>query len=239
MHARAAHLLERRLLRDHLRHHARRAEVHARVALDHHDDVAERRDVGAARGGRPEQQAHLRHPPRHAHLVVEDPPGAAPAREHLDLVGDPRARGVDEIDERHAAALRALLDAQDLLDRALAPRARLHGRVVRHHAHGPAVDPAGARHHAVRGQVAREAVRERGVLHERARVEQQREPLAAEQLALAARLLVIFRVAAAADLREPLERVLLPLHLITPPLARPHLMASLAFGSLREACTAR
>ena len=56
------------------------------------DDVAERRDVRAARRARAEEQAHLRHLPAHLHLVVEDAPGAAPPGEHLDLVGDARAR---------------------------------------------------------------------------------------------------------------------------------------------------
>ena len=45
---RAAHLLERHLLADDHLGHARRAEVHARVAVDHDDDVAERGDVRAA-----------------------------------------------------------------------------------------------------------------------------------------------------------------------------------------------
>ena len=80
------------LLPDHHLGHARRAEVHRGVALDHEHDVAERRDVRAARGRRAEQAAHLRHLARQPHLVVEDAPRAAPAREQLDLVGDARAR---------------------------------------------------------------------------------------------------------------------------------------------------
>ena len=51
-------------------------------------------------------------------------PGAAAAGEHLHLLGDPRAGGVDEVDHRHPQAQRALLDADDLLDRLRAPRAR-------------------------------------------------------------------------------------------------------------------
>ena len=49
VHLRAAHLLERHLLADDHLGHARRAEVHGGVAVDHDHDVAERRDVRAAR----------------------------------------------------------------------------------------------------------------------------------------------------------------------------------------------
>ena len=62
VHLRPAHLLERDLLADHHRGHPRRAQVHRGVALAHDHDVAERGDVGAAGGARPEQHADLRHP---------------------------------------------------------------------------------------------------------------------------------------------------------------------------------
>src|SRR3712207_9114663 len=63
---------------------------------------AEGGDVGAACGARTEQDAYLGHDPGHAHLVVEDAPRPAAAGEHLHLLGDPRPRGVDEIDHRYA-----------------------------------------------------------------------------------------------------------------------------------------
>ncbi len=81
VHLRPAHLLQRHLLADHHLRHPRRAQVHRGVALAHDHDVAEGRDVGAAGGARPEQQADLRHLAREPHLVVEDPPGAAAPRE--------------------------------------------------------------------------------------------------------------------------------------------------------------
>ena len=132
VHLRPAHLLEGHLLADHHLGHPRRAEVHRGVALAHDHDVAEGRDVGAAGGGGPEEQADLRHPPREDDLVVEDPPGPAAAGEHLHLVGDPRAGGVDEVDHRHLELQRPLLDPEDLLDRLRPPGTRLHRRVVRH-----------------------------------------------------------------------------------------------------------
>ena len=101
VHLRAAHLLERHLLADHHLRHARRAQVHRGVALAHDHHVAERGDVGAARGRGPEQDADLRHAAREPDLVVEDPARAAAAGEHLHLVGDPRAGRVDQVDHRH------------------------------------------------------------------------------------------------------------------------------------------
>ena len=154
VHPGAAHLLERHLLPDdHLRH-ARAAEVHRGVALDHDDDVGERGDVGAAGRRRPEQAADLRHLARQRDLVVEDPPGAAAAREHLDLVGDPRAGGVDEPEDRQLLAQRHLGGPHDLLDGAGAPRAGLDGRVVGDDDRRPAVDGAAPGDDAV-GRAAR------------------------------------------------------------------------------------
>ena len=100
MHPRAAHLLERDLLADDHLGHARAAEVHGRVAVEHDHDVAERGDVGAAGGAGAEQQAHLRHEAGQLDLVVEDAPRAATAGEHLHLLGDARAGGVHEVEHR-------------------------------------------------------------------------------------------------------------------------------------------
>ena len=60
----------------------------------------------------------------------------------------------------------------------------LHRRVVGHHAHRPAVDPADAGHHAVGREIAGQRVGEQAVLDERALVEQAGEPVADEQLVL-------------------------------------------------------
>ena len=79
-----------------------------RVALDHEDDVAERRDVGAAGRRRPEQAADLRHLARQPDLVVEDPPGTAAAREQLHLIGEAGAGRVDEPDDRDLLGERRL-----------------------------------------------------------------------------------------------------------------------------------
>src|SRR5213078_2892404 len=111
-----AHRLQRGLLPgDHL-DHAVGAEVHAGVAVDHRDHVAERRNVGAAGRARAEQRADLGYRAAGPDLVPEDPAGAAAAGEQVDLVGDPGAGRVDEVHHRDAGGVGALDYPDDLLD---------------------------------------------------------------------------------------------------------------------------
>ena len=166
MHSRPTQFLEGHLLSDHNLDHARGAEVHRRVAFDHDHDVAESGDVRAARRGRAEQHADLRHHARQLHLVEEDAACVAAAGKHLDLVRDAGARRVDQIEERYADARGGFLDADDLLDRPRAPAARLHRRVVRHHGDLAALDRPESGHHPVCGQLLGEHVGEQSVLDE-------------------------------------------------------------------------
>ena len=92
-----------------------------------------------------------------------------------------------------AWAQRVLGGPHDLLDRAGAPRARLDRRVVGDDAHRAAVDPADPGDHAVGGQVAGRGVGQQRVLDERVGVEQQRQPVAHEQLALGRQLVAVLR----------------------------------------------
>ena len=199
VHPRAAHLLQRGVLADDHLDHPRAAQVHRGVAVDHRDEIAERRDIGAAGGRRPEQGAHLRDGPRRAHLGVEDLPGAAAAREHLHLIGDPGTGRVDQVDHRQAVGICPLDHANDLLDGARAPRPGLHGGVVGHQGNGPAIDRRGARDHPVGRQAGRQHVGEGAVLGEAARVGQQLDPVPGKQLAARRRLLVVTLGAAAGD----------------------------------------
>ena len=159
-------------------------EVHRGVALDHDHDVAEARDVGTARRRRPEEAADLGHAPRQLHLVVEDPSGAAAAREELDLVGDAGPGGVDQPEDGELVPQRVLGGAHHLLDRACAPRPGLDGGVVGDHHHGPPLDPAHAGDHAVGRQVGGRGVGQQRVLDERVRVEEACQPVADEELVL-------------------------------------------------------
>src|SRR3954462_14340920 len=90
MHARAPQLFQRHLLADDHLGHALRAQVHGGVAVPHHHDVAEGRDVRAARRAGAEEQADLRDEAAHLALQIEDAARAPAAGEHLDLVGDAR-----------------------------------------------------------------------------------------------------------------------------------------------------
>src|SRR5439155_876961 len=77
-----------------------------------------------------------------------------------------------------------LLDADDLEDGLLAPRAGLDRVVVGHDAHGLAADLADARHDAVGGRLRLLVAREEPILLElRAGIEQQLEAIAHEHLA--------------------------------------------------------
>ena len=108
----------------------------------------------------------------------------SPARKHLDLVRDSRARRVHQVEEGDADATGGFLDAKNLLDGAGAPAARLDRRVVGHHRDLAALDHAEAGDDAVGGKLLGEHVGEQAVLHERACVEQQVETLPRRQLFL-------------------------------------------------------
>jgi hypothetical protein len=191
VHPRAAHLLQGGLLADDHLDHPRAAEVHRGVAVDHGDEVAERRDIGAAGRRRPEQRAYLRDRPGRADLGVEDLAGAAAAGEHLHLVGDPRAGRVDQVDHRQPRPVGLLDHPDDLLDSPGAPRSRLDRRVVGHQRDWPAADAGGAGDDAVGRQAVGQHVGERAVLSEAALVDEQRDPVPGELLALGRGLLVV------------------------------------------------
>ena len=191
MHLGPAHLLQGHGFADHHLRHPRRAQVHRGVAVAHDHDVAEGGDVGAAGGARPEEQADLRHLAGEPHLVVEDPPGAAAAGEHLHLVGDPRPGRVDQVDHRQLQAQRPFLDAEDLLDRLRPPGAGLDRGVVGHQGDAAAVDRGQAGDDAVGPEALLVPVGQGGLLDEGAGVDQPLDPLAHRQLALLLGLLVV------------------------------------------------
>ncbi len=93
-------------------------------------------------GGRgPEQAADLGDAARRLHLVVEDLPAPAAAREQLHLVGDPRPGRVDQVDDRELDRCRASSMIRMIFSTvARPPRTGLHRRVVGHDRHRPAVD---------------------------------------------------------------------------------------------------
>ena len=199
VHPGTAHLLQRGLLLDHHLDHARAAEVHRRVAVHHRDVVAERRDVRTARGRRAEQGADLRDRARRAHLGVEDLPGSAPAGEHLDLVGDPRAGRVDQVDHRQAGRVGLLDDPDDLLDGPSAPGSRLDRGVVGHQRDRASADRSRAGDDAVRREPVGARVSEDAVLGQAVLVDQHGDPVPREELARRRRGGMVFLGTASRD----------------------------------------
>src|SRR5215467_7085291 len=196
VHARAPQFLQGDLLAHRHLDHARRAHVETRFAVHHDHAVGEGGKIGGAGGRRAEEDAHLRDDSGELHLVVEDAAGVEPPWEDLDLLGDAPACRVDQVEERHLEALRALLDAHDLRHRLLAPGASLHRVVVGHDAHHAAAHPAHSSDHAVGGSVRLLAAREEEVLLElRSGVEEEAEAIADEELAFFLQLVAVLDVA--------------------------------------------
>ena len=168
VHPGAAHLLERDLLADDHLGHARAAEVHRRVALDHDDEVAEARDVGPARRrlGPNRQQICGTLPDSATWLWKMRPAPRRPGNISTWSVIRAPAR-VDEPEDRQLLAQRHLGGPHDLLDGARAPRAGLDGRVVGDDDRRPAVDGAAPGDHAVGRQPGGQRVGVAAVLDER------------------------------------------------------------------------
>jgi hypothetical protein len=103
--------------------------------------------------------------------------------EDLDLLGNASPRRVDQVEQRDAEPLRALLDADDLLHRLLAPRAGLHRVVIGHDAHGATADPAHPGDDTVSGRVRLlVAGKEKVLLEVRSRIQQEPEAIPDEEL---------------------------------------------------------
>ena len=128
-------------------------------------------------------------------LVVEDAPGVESPGKDLDLLGNAPAGRVHHIKEGQPQPRGLLLDADDLLDGLLAPRAGLDRVVVGHDAHGTPADHADAGDHAVGRRVGLVGAREEPVLLELgARIEKELQPVADEELAFLAELVAVLRV---------------------------------------------
>ncbi len=130
---------------------------------------------------------------RHAHLrqralIAEDAAGVVAVGEEIGLQRQEAARAVAEVHDRQPVLDRDVERAHDLLDRQRVPRAALHRSVVGLNDHFAPADDAdaghlpGARHLAVVGHVGGER---RELEERRAGIEQQREPVADEELSLA------------------------------------------------------
>ena len=167
----------------------RPGEEGARAAAHHHDVVGQPGLVGAAGGGRAVRDRHHRQAGgRQARQVAEQ---VAAAHEVLDAVQHQVGAGaLDQLHERQLVLERELLDAQLLVQPHRLQRAGVDARVGRgdHAAHArdeaDAGDHAAAWHALVEVRVVEaEAGQRRDLEERRAGVEQQRQPLARQQLA--------------------------------------------------------
>jgi hypothetical protein len=124
-------------------------------ALVAHDDglVAHRGHVGATRRARAHHHRNLRdRRPAQIGLVVEDAAEMLAIREHLVLVGQVGAAGVDQVDAGQPVLRRDLLRAQVLLHREREVRAAFHRGVVAHDHAFHAADAANTRNQAGAGR---------------------------------------------------------------------------------------
>ena len=121
--------------RDHLAggglHQRRAAEEDGALPFDDDALVAHRRHIGAAGGAGAHHHGDLRNAERgQRRLVVEDAAEVLAVREHLGLVRQVGAAGIDQVDARQPVLARDLLGAQVLLHRHRIVGAALDGGVV-------------------------------------------------------------------------------------------------------------
>ncbi len=148
---RPAQLLERDLLVGHGLDHVRAGDEHVAGLLDHEDEVGDGGGVDRAAGARAEDRRDLRHDPGGERVAVEDLGVAAQAR-HALL--DPRPARVVQPDQRRAGPQRQVHHVADLAGVRFRQRAAEDREVLREDVDLPAVDAAGAAHHAVAGDLA-------------------------------------------------------------------------------------
>ena len=194
VHARAAERFRIHHLPHRALHQIRPAQSHEAGAFHHDDDVAQRRQIRAARDARSHHRRDLRHVQLapHQRVVVEDARRAVLAGKNAVLQRQIHAGRIHQIDDRHAIAHRDFLRAQNLGDGLRPPRAGLHRGVVGDHDRRPAFDLARARDHAGRGSLSVVLVvgdQQPDLEKHRAGIEQLRDPLARRQLAIAMLLL--------------------------------------------------
>ena len=154
VHLAPAELFLADVLADDALHQVRAADRHRGGPLHHRDEIRQAGDVRRPRGSRAEHGGDLRNDSGEHDLLAKQISRVGEGADDRRLLGvdrEPRARGVDEPDHRHAFSQRQLAQARHL---ALAHRtdaAAMDGEIVRGDAARPPGDEAGAADHAVRG----------------------------------------------------------------------------------------
>ena len=168
-------------------------DEHVARAVDHEDEVGERRGVDGASRRRPEDHGDLGDDPGHARVAEEDPPEAVQGRDALLDAGAP---AVGEADERHPGLQGEVLDLVDLLGMRLTERASKDAEVLTVDADLTTLDPAESRDDTIgvgprlQPDVVRAVPHERIELFEGTLVEQQIESFTGSQLSVFAQAVV-------------------------------------------------
>ena len=166
-------------------HHVGAGDEHVRGVLDHEHEVGHGGGVDRAAGARAHDHADLRDDARRLHVAVED---AAVAVEADDALLDAGAGAVVDADDRGPDLEGQVHQLVDLVGEDLAERAAEHGEVLREDEDLAPVDRAPAADDAVGVGAVVEArlggpAGQQVELVERARIEQEVDALAGEQLA--------------------------------------------------------
>ena len=184
---RAAQVLEAHVLAGHGLHDVGSGDEHVRRALGHQHEVGDRGRVDRAAGARAHDQRNLRHDPGRLNVPPED---LRVARERDDTFLDPRAARVVDPDHGAAHLHGHVHHLADLLREDLRQRAAEHGEVLAEHADRTAEHRAVPRHDCVtprslvaHPELALAMAHEPVELDERARVDEQLDSLAGEELA--------------------------------------------------------
>jgi len=205
----AAEVFLRDLLMRHRLDDVGPGDEHVARALDHQDEVRDRRGVDGAAGARAHDAADLRDDSARERVAEED---VRVAGERLDAFLDPRAAGVVEPDHGRADLHREVHHLADLLGVGSGERAAEDGEVLREDERLAAVDetPAGddavaedllVLHSELGAAMGDETVE----LDERARIEEEVDPLARGELSRL--VLLLDPLGAAADERLGVHRI--------------------------------
>ncbi len=182
-------------------HERRTAEEHLRALLDHHDVVAHAGHVGAAGRGVAEDDGHGRD--RLTGQAGEVAERLAAGDEDLALVGEVGAAGLDHVDQRQAVLASDLHRPQRLLHGPRRARAAAHGGVVGDDHALDVLDDADAGEHAGADREVAAPRGERRELEQRSvAVDEQLDPLSAQQLAALAVALDVLVTATVVDERQ-------------------------------------
>ena len=160
-----------------------------RSLLRHEHEIGDGGRVHRAAGARAEDRGDLRDDPGGPRVAQED---LRVTRERHDALLDAGAAGVVQADDRRAGDDGQIHDLADLVGVGLGERAAEHREVLREDVDRPAVHRAGPADDAVSGDArllhveVAAAVKDEGIeLEERARIEQEIDPLVRRELPLA------------------------------------------------------